>query len=103
MPYVSLFVAEGDDWVDLGGAAGGEEGGEGGDEEEEDGHGNIGEGVVGSDGVKLSFKEAGEGEGCDDADGEAGEGEGHALAEDHVADAGNGCAEGHADADFVGA
>ena len=50
----------------------------------------------------MGFEEAGEGEGHDYADDEACSGESHALAEDHIADR-EMEAEGHADADFVGA
>src|ERR1700734_1588043 len=97
-----LVIAEGDDWVDFGGAMGGEPGGDEGDDRNGEGGGEEGEGVGGAQAEELGPDGSGGEEGGGDAESYADSEKNEGLFEDHPEDAGGLCAEGDSDSDLVG-
>src|SRR6266851_3753857 len=98
-----LFVAEGDQRVDAGGAAGWDPAGYNAGHQEQGGYGAQRDWVVGGDAPELRGDDAGYGEADNNAQDDAYADQAYAHADHEAEDVALLCSEGHADADFVGA
>src|SRR5690242_11981704 len=99
--WKAALLAQGEDRVDLGGAAGGEHGGGDRDEQEDQDRDGPGGWIEGGDLKELGAQESRKRQRRGDAEGEAGACEPEALDDDETADARGRGAEGDADADLA--
>src|SRR6266404_1217238 len=96
-----LFVAQGDDGVDLGGATRGDVTGEHGGQRENQRHAAEGKRVVGADAVEQAAENAHRGKSDEQAKNQARGGEAHSLADHEAEHAARLRAHGHANTDFA--
>ena len=98
-----LFVPQGDQGIDAGGAARGEEAGGESNDGEEEWHQREGEEIVRLDAIEDGIKQLGDEKSDRKTDDEGDEDELRALAEDEAEDRRRFRAQGHANADFASA